>query len=276
MIDLHCHTTASDGQHPAAEVVARAKAAGITRLAITDHDTVAAIEGATAAARALGGIEIVAGIEISTSILGRDIHILGHFVDPEDPGIRALEAEQLRERRARMVRMIEKLAALSISVRLEEVEAVAGGETLCRPHLARVLVAKGICRDLGQAFRWYLGDGAAAHSEHRRPSAAEAISIIRGAGGAATLAHPASDDVDRARIAALAELGLAGLEVDHSEATPPARARYREVAEALDLVATAGSDFHGEAVSPRALFGRVALDPSAFDRLAARAGSAQR
>lgn len=266
MIDLHAHTTASDGQLTPRELVRRARAAGITTLSVTDHDTVAGVAEALATARALGGIEVIPGIEVSTSIGATDIHVLGHFVRIDDPALLAFTKGQEGERRARMERMVEKLNALGIAVTLGEVESVAGSDNLCRPHLARVLVARGFCSDMQAAFTRYLGDDAPAFSSHRHPSARDAIALIHAASGTATLAHPAADKVERGELEALAEAGLDGVEIFRPETPTDVRERYHAMAISLGLAVTGGSDFHGEGNA----LGSIGLERRFYDALCAR------
>lgn len=266
MIDLHSHTTASDGQLTPRELVVRARAAGVRTLSVTDHDTVSGIPDAIAAARAIGGIEIVPGIEISTSIDGVDIHVLGHFIRPDDPALLAFTAKQVGERRARMERMIGKLNDLGIAVTMDEVEAVAGSDNLCRPHLARVLVKRSVVSDMQSAFTRYLGDDAPAFSAHEHPDSAATIRLIHDAGGVASIAHPATDKLERAQIAALAAQGLDGVEVFRPETETTVRESFHQIALQLGLAVTGGSDFHGEG----AALGSISLERRFFDALAAR------
>jgi predicted metal-dependent phosphoesterase TrpH len=268
MIDLHSHTTASDGRLSPTELVRRAREAGVTKLAVTDHDTVSGLAEATTAASTLGGIEVICGIEISTSIEGKDIHVLGHFVDPEHPALRAFAAGQLHERRARMERMLEKLARMNIKVDMRDVEAAAGSDNLCRPHLARVLVERNIVRDMQDAFTKYLGDDRPAFSPHRTPSATDAIALVHAAGGVATLAHPLADGIERPQISKLRDLGLDGLEVFRPDQAAPAHQKWLDLAEELGLVPTGGSDYHAD---PGAL-GTVGLEERWFDLLRDRVG----
>ncbi|MBX5484032.1 MAG: PHP domain-containing protein [Myxococcaceae bacterium] len=272
MIELHAHTTASDGQYAPSELVRRAHAAGVTTLAVTDHDTLAGLPEALETARSLGGIAIVPGIEISTEINGTDIHVLGHFVAPDDPVLLRYAEHQGGERRRRMKRMVEKLRALGYPVTLRHVEEVAGGENLCRPHLARALVSLGIVRDVQEAFRKLIGDDGPAFSPQERLPAKEAIALIHQAGGTATLAHPGVDRIDRYQIGELAKEGLDGLEALHADHVPSQREKYLKIARELDLVPTAGSDFHGEAVAPDHTLGMVQLSPEQFDALRERRG----
>src|SRR4051812_27617314 len=151
MIDLHSHTTASDGQHTPDELVQLALAAGVTHLAVTDHDTVAGLARARAAASARG-LEIVHGIELSAFLFRREVHVLGHFVDPTFADLQAFSARLRVERDSRMRQMVEKMKGLGYPVTMEDVLAIAGEAHLARPHLARVLVEKRFCLDTKEAF----------------------------------------------------------------------------------------------------------------------------
>lgn len=270
MIDLHSHTTASDGQHAPAALLALAAAAGVTTLAVTDHDTVDGLEAAEAAARALG-VRLVPGIELSAFLDGREVHILGHFIDPSHRPLRAF-AERLRgERTARMEAMVERLRGLGYPVSMGEVLAVAGDAQLGRPHLARALVARGWCRSTKEAFDRFLGSGRPAWVDRFRLSHEEAIRLVRGAGGCATLAHPGSSKMEPWDIGRLAAAGLAGLEVLHPDHQPSLREKFHRAAQQHGLVPTAGSDFHGEAVSPDARLGTADMGPERLAALEARA-----
>jgi 3',5'-nucleoside bisphosphate phosphatase len=272
MIDLHSHTTASDGQHAPAELVQLARDAGLTRLAITDHDTVNGLPEAFEAAREIG-IEIIPGIEISSVLGGKDIHILGHFVRLDDPELVASCAHQEGGRRRRMEQMVQRMNELGFPVRMEHVQAIAGdSNNLCRPHLARALVELGFCRHPQDAFDRFIGDGQPAFVAHERLTAKEAIALIHSAGGTATLAHPGVDRIDRRQIAQLREMGLDGLEVFHSDHDPGMRQRYLEISREQGLVPTAGSDFHGDRVAPDRRLGTASLALDQFLALRSRAG----
>ncbi|WP_225413018.1 PHP domain-containing protein [Stigmatella hybrida] len=272
MIDLHSHTTASDGQHSPEELLTMAAAAGVTVLAVTDHDTVAGLAAAKAAA-ATRGVELVPGIELSAFVLGREAHILGHFLRPEDPGI-ARFADALRtEREQRMKQMVDKMRKLGFPVRMEDVYALAEDAHLGRPHLARVLVEKGWCVDTKDAFDRFLGSGRPAWVDRYRLDGADAIQLIRAAGGTATLAHPGSSKMNRAEIALLAKAGLAGLEVLHADHNPSVREKYVALAREFGLVVTAGSDFHGEKVAPGRHLGMASMPAALFQQLRARASA---
>ncbi len=249
MIDLHAHTTASDGQFSPGELVYRAAQAGIDTLAVTDHDTVAGIAEAERAAEPLG-IRLIAGIELSTFAGEREAHLLGHFIDPEEPAIRGFSRVLRQERAQRMARMVERLGELGLRVELSEVERISSGKNLGRPHLARAMVGRGYVRDVKEAFDHYLAVGAPAYVERYKLSAGDAIALIHGAGGTATLAHPKVSRISEPEIGSLKDQGLDGLEVFHSDQGDRARAELLAIARSLNLVPTSGSDFHGEAIVP--------------------------
>lgn len=269
MIDLHVHTSASDGQYRPGELLRRAAQAGIDVLAVTDHDTVAGIAEAEREAAPLG-VRLIPGIEFSTFAGHREAHILGHFIDPAEPGIRGF-SRVLREARAqRMARMIERLNALGLGVALADVERISSGKNLGRPHLARAMIERGYVRDVKEAFDRYLAVGAPAYVERFKLSSSEAIGLIHRAGGTATLAHPRVSQLTGEEIASLQQLGLAGLEVNHSDQGEAARAELLAIARALDLVPTSGSDFHGEVVAPGRRLGDAQMRREDLARLEER------
>jgi predicted metal-dependent phosphoesterase TrpH len=270
MIDLHSHTTASDGEHPPRELLALARAAGVTTLAVTDHDTVGGLERAEEAARE-AGIRLVPGIEVSTETDGREIHLLGHFVDRTEPTLAAFSDRLRTERAERMGRLVEKLRTLGFPVTLEEVERIAAGAHLGRPHLALALVDRGYVTSTKEAFDRLLGDGKPAYVERVRIQTEDAIRLLHGAGGTATVAHPGSSKVSPHTLERLARAGLDGLEVFHPDHVPSQRETLLRTAGALGLVPTAGSDYHGPRVSPDRRLGMVSLDPAYFSNLEARA-----
>jgi predicted metal-dependent phosphoesterase TrpH len=270
MIDLHSHTTASDGQHAPHELVALAARAGVTVLAVTDHDTVAGLAEATQGAEQ-HGLTLVAGIELSAFVQRREVHILGHFLDAENPSLRDFAALLRTERQRRMEQMVERMRSLGYPMSMEDVYRVAGQAHLGRPHLARALVDKGWCTSTKEAFDRFLGDGRPGWVDRYRLPHEEAIHLIHQAGGTATLAHPGSSRMERYDIQQLVQAGLDGLEVFHSDHNPSVRSKYLKIAHALQLVPTGGSDFHGEAVSPGVLPGAAATPPEHFAALRERA-----
>lgn len=271
MIDLHSHTTASDGQYTPDELLELAQKAGVTTLAVTDHDTVAGLEACGKAALARG-IRLVPGIEISACVGKKEVHILGHFVDPEEPGLASFAQKLKGERHTRMEKMVAKMQALSYPVTMEHVLAIAGEAHLARPHLARAMVELGYCKSPKEVFDRFLQDGGPAAVPHFEVSVKEAVTLIRNANGAATLAHPGVTKIDRLELEAMAKAGLAGLEVEHSDHPPSLREKYLRWTDELGLVPTAGSDFHGPKVAPNRLLGKVSMTAQTLAALEARRG----
>ncbi|MDP3234202.1 MAG: PHP domain-containing protein [Myxococcales bacterium] len=269
MIDLHSHTTASDGQHPPAEQIAMAAKAKITVLAVTDHDTVTGLEACEAAAKE-HGMRLVPGIEISAHLNNREVHILGHFVDRTFARLASFDVELKSFREKRMGLMVEKLKALGFPVTFEAVKAIAGDGHLARPHLARWLVNNNYCTSTQEAFSRFLGDGKPAAVARFDVTPEQAIELIHASHGTATVAHPGSSRVNRYELEHLKSLGLDGIEVHHSDHPPSQREQLLGWAKELDLVPTAGSDFHGVKVAPDRHFGAVGMDPAEFARLEAR------
>ncbi len=270
-IDLHSHSTASDGQHPAADVAQRARAAGLAVWALTDHDSVAALPAAEEAARA-AGLRFVPGIELSVQLDRREVHVLGHFVDPASEALRRFEDLLAEKRRVRMGEIVHKLAALGVALSPDDVEKFSGGKILGRPHVARALVERGVVATVKEAFDRFLGEGRPAYVGRFRLSARDAIALVTGAGGAATLAHPGVNRIERGDLERLREWGLAGVETYHPDHNPSVREKYLRIASELDLVPTAGSDYHGEAVAPGRRLGDVSMSEEELGRLEARRG----
>lgn len=274
MVDLHSHTTASDGQHAPEVLVQLAAEAGVTTLAVTDHDTVAGIAACQAAATRFN-LTVVPGIEISAVYNRREIHILGHFVDPTESALQSFQHKLKGERVDRMQRMVDKMKTLGFPVSIEQVVAIAGDDAhLARPHLARVLVELGYCSSTKEVFDRFLGNGKPADVGRFEVSAEDAIALIRNAGGAATVAHPGVSKVNEHELATLKALGMVGVEVDHSDHPPSLRNKLRRLVKELDLIATAGSDFHGEQVAPNRKLGSASMKQNELERLEARRGLA--
>ncbi|HQN09494.1 MAG TPA: PHP domain-containing protein [Thermoanaerobaculia bacterium] len=243
--DLHFHSTASDGVESPESLAALAAAAGLSVAVLTDHDAVHGVQAFVAAARGTG-LVAAGGAELSVDEAGQDVHLLGLFVDPDEPLLtsRLAELREVRERRAE--RMVERLAALGIALDLERLRAEVGDGAFGRPHVARALVAVGAVASVEEAFERYLADGAPAFVPKAKWSLGEAIASVRAAGGLAILAHP----VWYADVTGLLRkglgLGLDGVEVFH----PDNEGREEELlaeAETLGLLASGGSDFHSPA-----------------------------
>ncbi len=269
VIDLHSHSTASDGQYAPAEVAARAASAGVAAWALTDHDTVAGQEAAATAARAQG-IRFVPGIELSVFLDRREIHVLGHFIDPSSKIMRDFEDMLADHRRGRVRRIVERLAAVGVPVTEKAILALSGGKTIGRPHVARALLEAGYVATVKEAFDRYLGEGKPAYVGRYRLTAEEAVKLVRSAGGVATLAHPGVSKVNPGELAALRAIGFDGVESAHPDHPEEQAARYREAADRAGLVSTAGSDFHGEVVAPDRFLGSSRMPLQDLERLESR------
>jgi hypothetical protein len=244
MVDLHLHTKHSDGLLSATELVQRAKEANLHSICITDHDTVGGIAEAVAAGKEVG-LEVLPGCEISCDHQGREIHILALLIDPEDPHFLSRLSLFREERRRHLPRILARLAELGVPVTEEEVRRFASDEFVGRPHIARAMIARGYVAHLDEAFDKFLGAHAPAYVPRPRVSAAEAIALIRGAGGVPVVAHPGVYGYSDAEVESLQALGLAGVEVLHPDHDEPLRSRYAEIARRRGLLITGGSDYHG-------------------------------
>ena len=247
-IDLHLHTTHSDGSLPPAEVLALAHKAGVTALAITDHDITDGIPEAITIGADLG-IEVIPGIEISSQWEDGELHILGYFLDWQDPMLNRHLAGLRASRHRRNPLMVRKLNELGLELTYEEVRALAGTESVGRPHIARLLMEKGYVQSAKEAFDRYLGNGKAAYVPRELPEPAEAIGWIRAAKGIPVLAHPTWVRLDETSLLKLCETlkaaGLMGIEVHYSTHKRAQTEEYLNIAKRLGLLVTGGSDFHG-------------------------------
>jgi len=273
-IDLHTHSDESDGTFTPSEVVRRAAELGLDVVALTDHDTTSGLEEASEAAREVG-VELVPGVEFSAEHQATSIHVLCYWMDTSNEVLQT-ELQRLRDDRFRRGEMmIEKLQALGFDISFERVRQIAGGGNIVRPHVAQAMVEAGIVADEAEAFDRYIADGGPAHVPKHALGPLDSVDLIVRAGGVCVLAHPgmwgAQSSVPDDLIAAMAERGMVGLEVDHTDHTPEQRAIYRAMAERLGLVATGGSDCHGTRYDPIRL-GSSLCDPEQFAALRARAG----
>jgi len=270
VIDLHSHTLHSDGQRSPDELVGEAVAAGVKVLSLTDHDTVSGIADATASATRRG-IRLVPGIELSCELHGREVHILGHFLDPCSGTLLQLAADMLAERRERMERMVGRAQEAGFKqVTMERVIAASGGENLGRPHLARALVDCGHAKNVKDAFDRFLHSRGPLWVDRRRLSVAEAVGLVRGAGGTSSIAHPGANAVSRQELRVCAEAGLDAVEALHPDHVPTQVEAYERWAAELQLLVTAGSDYHGPAVQPGRKLGDRTLSAERFVALEER------
>ncbi|MEU4997259.1 PHP domain-containing protein [Streptomyces sp. NPDC021622] len=274
-IDLHTHSTASDGTDSPAELVRGAAAAGLDVVALTDHDTTRGHAEAVAALPA--GLTLVTGAELSCRLDGVGLHMLAYLFDPDEPEL-ARERELVRDDRVpRAKTMIGKLQELGVPVTWEQVARIAGDGSVGRPHIAEALVQLGVVRSVSDAFTpdW-LADGGRAYAEKHELDPFDAIRLVKAAGGVTVFAHPAAvkrgQVVPEAAIAELAAAGLDGVEADHMDHDPATRARLHGLAADLGLLATGSSDYHGSRKT--CVLGEFTTDPEIYGEITRRATGA--
>ncbi|HWB52809.1 MAG TPA: PHP domain-containing protein [Tepidisphaeraceae bacterium] len=249
-VDLHCHSTASDGTLTPTQVVQLAKDSGLSAMSLTDHDTVAGNMEAQAAAKKLG-IDFVTGIEISAEFPHPGtLHMLGYRVDPNNPALKNLTEQLLAGRDNRNPQIVAKLNEMNVAVTMEEWQAEAKGAVLGRPQLAAILLRKGYVSSIKQAFDKYIGQGAPAYFDKERLTPRQAIERIRESGGLPILAHPVqlrleNDAQIERQVKDLLDFGLAGIEVIHSDHDAATIEKLIRLADKYKLLKTGGSDFHG-------------------------------
>jgi 3',5'-nucleoside bisphosphate phosphatase len=268
VIDLHLHTTASDGRSSPEQLVQAARRAGVRVLSVTDHDTVAGLDP-VAAGCAEAGIEWVPGVEITSTREQVDVHVLGYFIDHHSPVLTSFLASQASDRVRRVREMIDKLRALGIDLDADMLLAApdrSGGGWVGRPLLARALVRQHAVRSTREAFDTYLAEGGAAWVPRRAPDPADVIALIHRARGIASLAHPGLTGHDE-WIPSMAAAGLDALEVYYAEHSPQLTTHYRILAERLGLEMSGGSDYHGDPAYGPARPGSVSLPDQAFEGL---------
>ena len=248
-VDLHAHTTASDGSLTPTELVEAAKEAGLAAIAVTDHDTIEGVAEALEAGERLG-VEVVPGVEVSAEHSPGQMHIVGLLIDSESESLATWLDEIMGGRDNRNPRIIAKLQELGIDITMEEVEAIAGEGAVGRPHIAQVLVAEGAVATTQEAFDRFLAKGAVAYFDRLRATPEDAIAQIHAAGGLAILAHAnycgaESPEELEALVRSLKDMGLDGIETQYSTFTEEDAALCAELAERIDLLPSGGTDFHG-------------------------------
>lgn len=244
-IDLHIHTTASDGLLSPAEVVVKAAELGLNAIAITDHDSVGGIESALEEARKFPKLLVIPGVEMGATVQHGEMHILGYFVDHQSEELRTT-LQNLRESRAnRVKKMLSKLDTSGIRLEWEQVVNLAAGASLGRPHVAQALLESGHISSINEAFDKYIGSGGPAFVKREKLSPSETVELITRTGGLAVLAHPARiADLD-STISELKQAGLIGIEVYYKDYDRETIARLKEAASRHRLIPCGGSDYHG-------------------------------
>ena len=248
MIDLHTHSTASDGTLKPAELINEAVRCGVKVLALTDHDTLSGLPEAFDAAEGLG-LKFIPGIELSADYHPGTMHMLGYYVDPSDPvlGEKLIWLRDGRNRRNSVI--LEKLTAAGCPLEMADLEKYATGESVGRPHIARAMVEKGYVKSEEEAFNRFLAKGADAYADKERTTPAQAIELILGAGGLPVLAHPQTLGLDSRELLALVDdlekSGLVGIETYYYSHSEEETVLYQYIARDLGMIVTGGTDYHG-------------------------------
>lgn len=270
-VDLHVHSTASDGRLTPAEVIGGAAEKGLTYIALADHDSVAGIAAALAAAQSFPGLTVIPGIEISTDIPQGEVHILGYFIDYTDAQLLAKLEDFRNSRRRRAEKMVAKLDRLGIHIEWRRVQELAGTSTIGRPHIAQAMLERNYVPSFREAFDKYLGHGKPAYVEREKMLPAEAAGIIVKAGGLPVLAHPLTIIEPEAMILELIPAGLVGIEAYYKDYSAEKVASLVALAQKHNLIATGGSDFHGIEPDEETAIGGNDVPLEAAERLIALA-----
>lgn len=248
LVDLHMHTTHSDGSFLPRDLIRHAKEKNLTCISVTDHDTLSS-QAECRDECAKQGIELIPGIEISAQFEPGTLHILGYFLNPEHPPLKAVLDDIQKARRERNPQIIRKLRTLGIDITYDEVIAESGGKQVGRPHFAKVLLKKGVIKTMNEAFDKYLGKGQPAYLDKRRLSSKESVRQITEAGGIAVIAHPKqmklSEEELTKEFGRLVDEGLGGIEAYNSCQDRQEAEIYKKIAQRFNLIVTGGSDFHG-------------------------------
>ncbi len=272
-VDLHTHTTASDGTYAPRDLVIEAASRGVRVLAITDHDSTEGLPEAFEEAERRRPLELLPGIEINCDVEGAEIHVLGYLMEWQAPWFQEFCREQRRERRERVHLMAERMAALGMPFDADEVFALVKEGSAGRPHVAQVMVARGYVKTVREAFDKYLAAGRPGHVPRKKLTPEDAVRLIRRAAGVPVFAHPGLADRDQL-IPGLIAAGLMGIECYYTEHSAQQRATYLQICKEQDLVATGGSDFHGPQVRAATL-GSPSVPMAAVDALRAKAALAR-
>ncbi|MBI2829805.1 MAG: PHP domain-containing protein [Chloroflexi bacterium] len=268
-VDLHLHSTASDGRLSSAEVVRRSAELGLTVIAITDHDSVDGIAPALEAAKDFPQLRVIPGVELNTDVPGGEVHVLGYFID--DTNVKLLielkESQGSREMRAQ--KMIAKLGRLGIHIEWERVKELAGEGSIGRPHVAQAILEKGYVTSIRDVFNKYIGQGGPAYVEREKKTPVAAVQLVLEAGGIPVLGHPFTAAEPESMIIVLKEVGLVGMEVYYNDYTPNQTRELLRLAKKYDLIATGGSDYHGLDNTSETMIGGVAVPMESVEKLLA-------
>lgn len=270
-VDLHLHSTASDGKFTPEEVVVKAAALGLRYIALTDHDSVDGIGPAVKAAKAFPRLTFIPGVEVSTDVPEGEIHILGYFVDYHSKELADTLKRFRNSREIRARRMVDKLRKLGIAIDWPRVREIAGEGAIGRPHIAQAMLEKGYIGNFKEAFEKYIGRDGPAYVEREKMTPAEAVELVLRSGGLPVLAHPFTVKDPERWVAILKRAGMVGIEAYYKDNTPENTAATLEMADRFGLIVTGGTDFHGIENAGEVMIGGVDVPVAAARRLIAMA-----
>ena len=270
-VDLHLHTTASDGVFSPEDIVAKAARLGLRIIAICDHDTVDGISRALAAAKAFTGLRVIPGVEVSTDFPAGEVHVLGYFIDHTNKELGATLKRMRQTRRERAQGMIAKLDKLGIHIDWSRVQEIAGSGSIGRPHIAQAMLEKGYINSIGDAFYRYISKGGPAYVERIKMTPEEAVKLILRSGGLPVLAHPLTIDDPEAVTTRLKAVGLIGIEAYYGEFNAEQVSYLVKMAHRHNLIVTGGSDYHGLDDARETMIGGAQVPLEAAQKLIALA-----
>jgi len=270
-IDLHLHSTASDGRFSPADIVRKAAERGLTVIALADHDTVAGIVPALTAAKAFPRLKVIPCVEISTDVPDGEVHVLGYFVDYTDPELAARLERMRRSRQGRAQGIISKLRDLGIHIEWQRVQEIAGSGAIGRPHLAQAMLEKGYITSIKEAFTRYIGRSEPAYVEREKMTAVEAVALILRAAGLPVLAHPFTVSDPEPLVIELKAVGLVGIEAYYNGYAADAIDQLVDLADRHNLITTGGSDYHGLDDSAETMIGGAETPVASAEQLIALA-----
>ena len=270
-VDLHIHSTASDGRLSPAEVVRKSVERGLTIISLADHDTVDGIIPALAATKAFPRLKVIPCVEISTDVPNGEAHVLGYFIDYTDPEFAARLERMRHSRRERAQGMIAKLRALGIHIEWQRVQEIAGSSSMGRPHIAQAMLEKGYIASIKEAFTKYISRDGPAYVDREKMTPVEAVELILKANGLPVLAHPLTVSDPEIMVSQLKAAGLVGIEAYYDGYTDDERNRLINLAERYDLIASGGSDYHGLDASTETMIGDADVPMESAERLIALA-----